>query len=416
MSNYPSSKDALPTNASGSDTLGSVAGTTHSALHNNAADAINKIQDWVGLRSELSTGDVGAASIASLLAHTRSTRPTSINASLSGAVKIGKNASLASLTLGDDTAPAVFASTQALTQTDNQTTAPNGYIQLEKLVRIIRRPATWKTGDPPMWDRAIFSKAPYQQSNAVTNFHQWGTNLNVSLDGQDPGDGAPTNGDNIQLEWVPAAKSRWGQNTIRVHVDAPGPDANGVLRPGAATLDLLRAKNAASPAGWGKPTWPVMIHANIEGYTAPTLNLAFTTPQAGFADKASVVAAKNADVLATFAYLAPSAKRYKTVSRARDAVDYTGFLKALSPVVFTYNDTGGSFFAGTKHVGFVAEDVEAKATEHGIPDGIVVKDGGDVESLADRDLIAVLWKVCQDQQARIEALEASLAPPDPTKR
>jgi len=65
---------------------------------------------------------------------------------------------------------------------------------------------------------------------------------------------------------------------------------------------------------------------------------------------------------------------------------------ALEPVTFNY-----IVEQGEQYVGFVAEDV---------PDLLANRDG---ESLSAMDVIAALTKVVQEQQSRIEALEAQLA-------
>jgi hypothetical protein len=86
-----------------------------------------------------------------------------------------------------------------------------------------------------------------------------------------------------------------------------------------------------------------------------------------------------------------SSRDFKTDIHELSTTDAFEALSGMQPVLFRYKNTDGE-----RHVGFIAEDVpELVATE-------------DRKGLSTMDVVAVLTKVVQEQQATIERLEARL--------
>jgi hypothetical protein len=79
------------------------------------------------------------------------------------------------------------------------------------------------------------------------------------------------------------------------------------------------------------------------------------------------------------------------------AAEARGVLDRLTPVVYTSEDTEDGKTTAATRVGFVAED---------IPEMIAGPDGKGYRPI---DLVAVLTKIVQEQQATIEDLEARLS-------
>ena len=86
-----------------------------------------------------------------------------------------------------------------------------------------------------------------------------------------------------------------------------------------------------------------------------------------------------------------SSREYKEDIATLEAEEALETLNALEPVKYKYKNAREE-----KHIGFIAEDV---------PDLVATKDR---KGLSSMDIVAVLTKVVQQQQKRIEALEAKL--------
>ncbi len=87
-----------------------------------------------------------------------------------------------------------------------------------------------------------------------------------------------------------------------------------------------------------------------------------------------------------------SSRDFKTDISELSATEAFEALSGMQPVLFRYKDTDNE-----RHVGFIAEDV---------PELIATQDR---KGLSSMDVVAVLTKVVQEQQATIERLEARLA-------
>ena len=102
--------------------------------------------------------------------------------------------------------------------------------------------------------------------------------------------------------------------------------------------------------------------------------------------------ASGAYVTAGGAWTNRSSRHDKENIERLSAQDALAAVLALEPVSFNYRAERGE-----DYVGFIAEDV---------PELLAVADG---ESLSTMDIIAALTRVVQEQQRRIEDLEARLA-------
>ena len=95
-----------------------------------------------------------------------------------------------------------------------------------------------------------------------------------------------------------------------------------------------------------------------------------------------------------------SSRRWKTEISALGVAKATDLLEQIDPVEFTFIENSPGLRDGERHVGFIAEDVASA--------GMFVETDDDGPSdISDRDLIAVLWRVVKDQQARLHALESA---------
>lgn len=103
----------------------------------------------------------------------------------------------------------------------------------------------------------------------------------------------------------------------------------------------------------------------------------------------------------------PSLK--EPITGARSTPNYVGFFQDLSPSTFRFkdNDEVGARWGGTEHVGFMADAVKAARDKNNIPLGVAETDeSGRAVGVNTDDLLAILWAVVKEQQARIEALES----------
>lgn len=102
----------------------------------------------------------------------------------------------------------------------------------------------------------------------------------------------------------------------------------------------------------------------------------------------------------------PSLK--EPIDAARATPNYAAFLAAV-PVHafrFTSDEEVGSRWAGTEHVGFMADEVLSARDANALPLGVVEVDAdGRGVAVNSDDMVAVLWAVVQDLAARVEALE-----------
>ena len=217
-------------------------------------------------------------------------------------------------------------------------------------------------------------------------------NAPVTVWNHDPGGitNPPSNGSVIQLQWMhynwPADKVA---STLRAHIDAPP------VAPGKGWFDLAPAHDQPIATATGPMDSAVMSY----DYQHLSILVLGSAP----------VLAMNGANLGTLQITPPSSARIKTVD-TKAVPDCAGMVAAVDPVTFTYNESEDvpSAWAGTRHYGFLAEDVEAAAAAHNLPDTLVTRDGdGKPDGLSDRDLIAVLWGAVQDLQAELATLKGN---------
>jgi hypothetical protein len=116
----------------------------------------------------------------------------------------------------------------------------------------------------------------------------------------------------------------------------------------------------------------------------------------------------------------PSERDLKTnIERVdeRDAggADCLGFVNAVPAWTFRYISPRadgvefvGNQFAGTEHIGFMADEVADAVAAFGMPADMVHRDeGGNPIGFSDRDMLAVAWTVIRDLTARVDDLGSS---------
>ena len=84
-------------------------------------------------------------------------------------------------------------------------------------------------------------------------------------------------------------------------------------------------------------------------------------------------------------------------------------VNSLRSVSFTYNEDSGASDLITPHLGFIAQEVEQAAGNHPWLSGLVTEDPQGYKSMAYQELIPVLTKAIQEQQAMIEDLKSRLS-------
>jgi len=84
-------------------------------------------------------------------------------------------------------------------------------------------------------------------------------------------------------------------------------------------------------------------------------------------------------------------------------------VNSLRSVSYTYNEDSGASDLITPHLGFIAQEVEQAAGNHPWLSGLVTEDPQGYKSMAYQELIPVLTKAIQEQQAMIEELKAEVA-------
>ena len=84
-------------------------------------------------------------------------------------------------------------------------------------------------------------------------------------------------------------------------------------------------------------------------------------------------------------------------------------VNSLRSVSYTYNEDSGASDLITPHLGFIAQEVEQAAGNHPWLSGLVTEDPQGYKSMAYQELIPVLTKAIQEQQAMIEDLESRLS-------
>ena len=80
----------------------------------------------------------------------------------------------------------------------------------------------------------------------------------------------------------------------------------------------------------------------------------------------------------------------------------------LRSVSFTYNEDSGASDLTTPHLGFIAQEVEQATGDHPWLSGLVTEDPEGYKSMAYQELIPILTKAIQEQQALIEVLQADV--------
>jgi hypothetical protein len=80
----------------------------------------------------------------------------------------------------------------------------------------------------------------------------------------------------------------------------------------------------------------------------------------------------------------------------------------LRSVSFNYNEGSGAFDLTTPHLGFIAQEVEQATGNHPWLSGLVTEDPEGYKSMAYQELIPILTKAIQEQQALIEVLQADV--------
>ena len=80
----------------------------------------------------------------------------------------------------------------------------------------------------------------------------------------------------------------------------------------------------------------------------------------------------------------------------------------MRSVSFTYNEDSGAFDLTTPHLGFIAQEVEQATGDHPWLSGLVTEDPEGYKSMAYQELIPILTKAIQEQQALIEVLQADV--------
>jgi hypothetical protein len=86
--------------------------------------------------------------------------------------------------------------------------------------------------------------------------------------------------------------------------------------------------------------------------------------------------------------------------------DCIAILQALEPKRFRFNNGADTdMFRNDTHWGFVAQDVQRAMVGHEFGGHRVEEDGK--QSIAYNELVAVLWKACQELTARVAALEGT---------
>jgi hypothetical protein len=83
-------------------------------------------------------------------------------------------------------------------------------------------------------------------------------------------------------------------------------------------------------------------------------------------------------------------------------------INSLRSVSFTYNEDSGASDLTTPHLGFIAQEVEQATADHPWLSGLVTEDPEGYKSMAYQELIPILTKAIQEQQALIEVLQADV--------
>jgi hypothetical protein len=81
----------------------------------------------------------------------------------------------------------------------------------------------------------------------------------------------------------------------------------------------------------------------------------------------------------------------------------------LRSVSYNYNEDSGASDLTTIHLGFIAQEVEQATGNHPWLSGLVTEDPEGYKSMAYQELIPVLTKAIQEQQAIIEELQTRLS-------
>jgi len=244
--------------------------------------------------------------------------------------------------------------------------------------------------------------APGQSPNPVT---VWNRGLMVN--------GSHTGGSNIQFEWTDASVA--DRATLRAHIDAQAgkPGMQGFIGAGKAFFDLAWLPNlqvSIGVFGGYKDTRYAVVNGSLNGQEHRMI-MAWNHTQTN-----RILVAQEGQHLGQIVIEGTSSPHLKTdVRQARSARGLGDFFDAVDTYTYRYtDDEEAGCYRGTKHVGFMADQVAQAAEDAGLPDGFTIADeDGNAVGLQDRDLLAVLWAVVKEQKAqiadltaRVEALEA----------
>lgn len=172
----------------------------------------------------------------------------------------------------------------------------------------------------------------------------------------------------------------------------------------------LQPPDENTPGGWGRGKYAVVSRGSVSN---PNVISLFWSSGARVV-RIGVDVTNMGNLMLEPPSLAAAKNSLRKASEARtmpDAPDYEGFFDAVDVYDFDYlpydeYENNGTF-AGTSHIGWVADFVESALEANNMPDGVITRDPeGNVEGISDRDMCAVLWQVVKDLKARVDVLES----------